>query len=76
MNDLRDHMFAQLERLEDENITNDQLEIEIKRAKSIKNIADTLIESAKTEIEFLKISDSKPSHFLLDETKNRIENKL
>ena len=68
INDLRDHLFAQLERLEDEELKGDDLREELQRAKGIKNIADTLIDSARVEIEFLKqTGSSDPSTFLQGE---------
>ena len=35
--DLRNHLFAQLERLGDENLTDDQVDTEVKRAKAVTN---------------------------------------
>jgi hypothetical protein len=49
--DLRNHLFAALEGLSD---TENPLDIE--RAKAISEVAKTVIESAKVEVEFLKAS--------------------
>lgn len=46
LTDLNNHLFEQLERLNDEDLTDDQLDREIKRAKSMTEIADAIIENA------------------------------
>jgi hypothetical protein len=43
LSDLNDHLFAQLERLSDEDITGDQLLLEMERTKSITAVARELI---------------------------------
>lgn len=55
MEDLRDHLFAQLERLGDENLTTEELELERNRAKSIVSVAAAITETAKVECEFLEV---------------------
>lgn len=68
--DLRDHMFAQLERLGQENISPEELEKEIERAKAISEVGKVIVESAKTEVLHLKLTgrlnDAKPK-FLNEE---------
>ena len=54
MSDLRDHMFAALERLNDEEISTDELQVEMHRAKAISSIGSVLVNSAKVEIDYLK----------------------
>jgi hypothetical protein len=67
MSDVRDHLFMALERLGDEDLTGDKLQEEVTRAKQIKDIASVLIESAKTEVDFLRVTGSlKGSEFLND----------
>jgi len=44
--DLNDHLFAQLERLGDENMAPDQIEAEIKRAVAISGVADRVVHNA------------------------------
>jgi len=60
MNDLRDHLFAQLERLgDDESMKNPiSRDREVERSKAIVNVSNSLIASAKVEIDFLKATDS------------------
>lgn len=56
ISDLRDHMFAQLERLGDESIKKEDLEKEIRRAKAISDIGKVIVESAKTELLHAKLT--------------------
>lgn len=49
--DLRNHLFAALEGLADK-----QEPMEIERAKAISEVAKTLIDSAKVEVELLKVT--------------------
>lgn len=58
--DLRNHLFAQLERLSDDEAMKNPLarEREIQRANSIKSITDGIVSTVKVEIDFLKaVSD-------------------
>lgn len=48
--DLRNHLFAQLEKLSDENIDIDK---ECKRTELMINISEALLNTGKLEIEFL-----------------------
>ena len=45
--DLNDHLFAELERLSDEDIKGDELAEEIERAKSVANIAENIINNGE-----------------------------
>jgi hypothetical protein len=47
--DLRNHLFATLESLQDE-----EKPMDLDRAKTIADVAQTLINSAKVEVEFLR----------------------
>lgn len=49
--DLRDHLFATLEALQDPDKPMD-----IERAKAISEVAQTLINSAKVELQFLELT--------------------
>jgi hypothetical protein len=52
--DLRNHLFAQLERLSDEEIDRAKLDKEVTRAASLIQVASVIIDSARAETEFLK----------------------
>lgn len=54
LSDLRDHLFMQLERLNDETLDKTDMELEIKKAKSMADIGNSIINTAKTEIDFIK----------------------
>ena len=43
---LNDHMFAQMERLSDEELRGDALAMEINRSKAIETLADKIIDNA------------------------------
>jgi 50S ribosomal subunit-associated GTPase HflX len=45
--DLNNHLFAQLERLNDENFDKEQLSLEIDRARAITGVANQLINNAR-----------------------------
>ncbi|QLB23357.1 hypothetical protein [Phocoenobacter skyensis] len=53
--DLNNHLFAQLERLGDEDLTDEQLKTEIERTKAITGVAGKLIESANTSLQHAQI---------------------
>lgn len=62
--DLRNHLFAQIERLNDEDITPEQLEEEIKKSKAIATISKVIVDSAKVEVAFVKANGGTGSGFL------------
>ena len=49
LSDLNNHLFAQLERLSDEDLTSDQIEQEVERAKAIVGVSDQIIETASLQ---------------------------
>ncbi|MEP0155223.1 hypothetical protein [Pseudophaeobacter sp.] len=50
LSDLDDHLFAALERLNDETLSADQIETEAKRAEAVVKLADQVTENAKTKL--------------------------
>ncbi|WP_202814887.1 hypothetical protein [Aureimonas sp. N4] len=46
LSDLNDHLFAQLERLSDEDLTAEQVEREVERAKAIAGVSSQIIGAA------------------------------
>lgn len=56
--DLNDYLFAQLERLDDENLSADDLKLEICRAAAITSVGRVVIENARTVLDARKHADS------------------
>ena len=55
LEDLNNHLFAQLERLGEEDLSPEELKKEIDRSKSINVIARNLIDNAKTQLDAMKV---------------------
>lgn len=55
LNDLNDHLFEQIERLNDHSLTGEDLKQEINRAKAMANLATPIVNSAKTYVDALKL---------------------
>ena len=55
LSDLNDHLFTALERLNDEELTNEQIESESKRADAIIGISDKIIANAKITLDAMKL---------------------
>ncbi|MBU1138824.1 MAG: hypothetical protein KKA76_07600 [Proteobacteria bacterium] len=56
LTDLNDHLFAQLERLNDEDIKGEDLQQEIERSKAISGIAKDIVGGAKLALEAKKVA--------------------
>lgn len=54
--DLNDHLFAQLERLSDEELTPEQIDVEAKRGEAMVAVAETIIRNAALQIQSAKIA--------------------
>lgn len=59
LGDLNNHLFAQLERLSDEDIKGEKLEEEMKRAKSINQVAAQIIKAGSLVLQAEKFEDDK-----------------
>lgn len=55
--DLNNHLFEELERLNDENLKGEELQEERERAKSIANIAQTIINNGELALKAVKHYD-------------------
>ncbi|MDR1272341.1 MAG: hypothetical protein LBK04_05065 [Clostridiales Family XIII bacterium] len=75
--DLNNHLFAEIERLGDEELTGEALAVEITRAKAISGIATNLVNNAgvmlqatKLRIEYADLDPAIPK-MLIDKTEER-----
>ena len=53
--DLNNHLFAQLERLGEEELTVEEIHKEVSRGKAISHLASTVINNAKMQIEAMRL---------------------
>lgn len=56
MTDVRNILIAQLERLNDDELQGEALKAELEKAEQMANIGKVLVESAKVEVIFLKVT--------------------
>ena len=52
--DLNNHLFEQMERLNDEDLTSDELKLELARAKAMSQVAGNIIENARLALDGAK----------------------
>lgn len=50
LSDLNNHLFAQLERLSDEDLTAEQIAQEVQRADAIVNVSDQIVRNADLQL--------------------------
>lgn len=55
--DLNNHLFEQLERLNEPDLHNEELDLEIKRSEAVSNLARTIIENGKLSLQAKKHLD-------------------
>jgi hypothetical protein len=53
--DLNDHLFAQLERMGNEDLTTEQIETEAKRSNAVVAVADQILRHATLQVQAAKI---------------------
>jgi len=54
ISDLRDHLFAALERIDNDDLTAEELQKELQKADAVAQIGAVIINSAKVEVDFMK----------------------
>lgn len=59
LGDLNNHLFAQLERLGDEDLSGEKLAEEINRAKAVTGVASQIISNGSLVLESIKLSDDR-----------------
>lgn len=59
LRDLNNHLFAQLERLSDEELTSEKLIEEINRAKAVTSVASQIIANGSLVLEAKKLVDDR-----------------
>lgn len=59
LGDLNNHLFAQLERLNDEDLKGDELQEEIVRARAINDVASRIIANGSLVLQAKKLMDDK-----------------
>lgn len=64
LGDLNNHLFAQLERLNDEDLTGDELDRELKRSKGICDIARNVIDNANIVLQAAKLKSGLADEYL------------
>lgn len=59
LNDLNNHLFAQLERLSDESVKGEELGEEILRSKAVTEVAKNIINNANLALQAEKFADDR-----------------
>jgi len=57
LNDLNNYLFEAIERLEDDELTEEELEKEIKRSEAVTKVAGTIINNANIQLQAIKHAD-------------------
>lgn len=55
LSDLNDHLFMQIERLNDEDLDAEKIEVEAKRAEAIVSLADQIVRNADLQLKAVNI---------------------
>ena len=64
LGDLNDHLFAALERLNDEDLSAEQVETEAKRSSAIVSVADKIVANARLRIDAAKLYAEHGDHIM------------
>ena len=54
LNDLNNHLFMALERLNEEGLTEEQVAQEVKRAKAVKELGTVIVDNARVQLDAAK----------------------
>lgn len=73
MSDLRNHVFAALERLNDEDMDPEKLKLEITRAHAISQLGKVIVESARTQVLAVKVLQTKNESEVDEDIKGFLE---
>lgn len=57
LGDLNNHLFAQLEKLGDDDLNGDELEAEIRRSEAMANIGESIIKTGELQLKAMKYMD-------------------
>ncbi len=55
LSDLNDHLFAQIERLSDEQLTPEQIATEVERTGAIVSVAETIVRNADIQLKAVHV---------------------
>lgn len=58
LTDLNDYLFAQLERLGDESLSDEAIANEIKRTSAVVSVADKIVDNARLQLDAVKFASS------------------
>lgn len=57
LHDLNNYLFESLERINDDDLTDEELEKEIKRSEAVTKVASTIINNAEVQLKALQYAD-------------------
>lgn len=55
LSDLNNHLFSQLERLNDETLTEEQMKLELQKAKAVSQVSQQIIQNARVTLDAAKM---------------------
>lgn len=61
LTDLNNHLFAEMERLSDEDLSGEALDTEISRAKALTGVSSQIIQNGKLLLDAIKFNDDRMS---------------
>ena len=59
LGDLNNFLFGQLERLDNPDLSNDELEVEIKRSEAMNKIAKSIVDNGQLVLNAMKFNDDR-----------------